>query len=151
MAYGFTIVEMMIVLAIAGLILMIILQAIPTLQRNARNNQRKQDVNSILAAVSHWELNHSGAIPQQSDDYLPRNLTYYTDPTAITITGILSNDNSGRGPETNVDNLEIFNHQKCNPNGNGTSIRQGAGYNDVVALFMIENGGGGQAPACQEL
>lgn len=61
---GFTITEMMIVLAIAGLILLIIFEAIPALQRSSRNNQRRQDVQTMLAAVSHYELNDSGNFPQ---------------------------------------------------------------------------------------
>ena len=48
---GFTIIEVMIVLAIAGLILLIIFLAVPALQRNVRNTQRKTDVTAIAAAV----------------------------------------------------------------------------------------------------
>ena len=40
---GFTIIEVLIVLAIAGLILLIVFLAIPALQRNSRNTQRKND------------------------------------------------------------------------------------------------------------
>jgi len=61
---GFTITEMMIVLAMAGLILLIIFEAIPALERSSRNNQRRQDVQTMLAAVSHYELNDSGNFPQ---------------------------------------------------------------------------------------
>ena len=61
---GFTITEMMIVLALAGLILLIIFQAIPALQRSSRNNQRRQDIQTMLGAVSHYELNDSGNFPQ---------------------------------------------------------------------------------------
>jgi type II secretory pathway pseudopilin PulG len=60
---GFTIVETIIVLAIAGLILMIVFLAIPTLERNSRNNLRKQDVSLMLQAVSHYELVDSGNVP----------------------------------------------------------------------------------------
>jgi type II secretory pathway pseudopilin PulG len=55
---------MMIVLAIAGMILLIIFEAIPALQRSSRNNQRRQDIQTMLAAVSHYELNDSGNFPQ---------------------------------------------------------------------------------------
>ena len=41
---GFTIIEVMIVLAIAGLIMLIVFLAVPALQRNQRNTARKQDV-----------------------------------------------------------------------------------------------------------
>ena len=44
---GFTIIEVMIVLAIAGLIIAVVLVAVPQLQRNQRNNARK----SILSRI----------------------------------------------------------------------------------------------------
>ena len=60
---GFTIIEVMIVLAIAGLILLIVFLAIPALQRNSRNTQRKNDAASIAAAVSEDVNNNNGRIP----------------------------------------------------------------------------------------
>ena len=45
---GFTIIEVLIVLAIGGIILLMIFEAIPALQRGSRNSQRKQEVSSIL-------------------------------------------------------------------------------------------------------
>src|ERR1700749_2754140 len=63
---GFTIIEVLIVLAIAGLILMIVFLAVPALQRNSRNTQRKNDVQSILGAISEYESNNNGALPAAS-------------------------------------------------------------------------------------
>ena len=60
---GFTIIEVLIVLAIAGLILLIVFLAVPALQRNARNTQRKNDVAAILGAASEFGNNNSGAVP----------------------------------------------------------------------------------------
>jgi prepilin-type N-terminal cleavage/methylation domain-containing protein len=39
-ADGFTIIEVMIVLAIAGLIMLVVFLAVPSLQRNSRNEPR---------------------------------------------------------------------------------------------------------------
>lgn len=60
---GFTIIEVLIVLAIAGLILLIVFLAVPALQRNSRNTQRKNDVAAILAAVSEFGNNNNGLMP----------------------------------------------------------------------------------------
>lgn len=60
---GFTIIEVLIVLAIAGLILLIVFLAVPALQRNARNTDRKSDASAVGAAVSEYEDNNSGALP----------------------------------------------------------------------------------------
>jgi prepilin-type N-terminal cleavage/methylation domain-containing protein len=60
---GFTIIEVMIVLAIAALILLIVLLAVPALQRSSRNTQRKNDVSAIAAAVSNVLTDNNGATP----------------------------------------------------------------------------------------
>lgn len=60
---GFTIIEVLFVLSIAGIILVVVFQAIPTLQRNSRNNERKQDITAILSATSTYMLNNSGNMP----------------------------------------------------------------------------------------
>ncbi len=48
---GFTIVEVMIVLAIATLLLVIVLIAVPALQRNSRNTEKKHDVNDLIGGI----------------------------------------------------------------------------------------------------
>lgn len=60
---GFTIIEVLIVLAIAGLILLIVFLAVPALQRNARNTSRRNDVAALLGAVSEYANNNNGLIP----------------------------------------------------------------------------------------
>ena len=62
---GFTIIEVLIVLAIAGLILLIVFLAVPALQRSARNTQRKNDVSAMLGAISEYQDNNGGALPTQ--------------------------------------------------------------------------------------
>ena len=59
---GFTIIEVLIVLAIAGLILLIVFLAVPALQRNSRNTQRKADVSRILGGMSEFASNNSGGL-----------------------------------------------------------------------------------------
>ncbi len=60
---GFTIIEVLIVLAIAGLILLIVFLAVPALQRNQRNTSRKQDVSRVGGVATEWVSNHNGALP----------------------------------------------------------------------------------------
>ncbi len=49
---GFTIIEVLIVLAIAGLIVLVLFMALPTLKRNSRNNQRTADASKVAAAIN---------------------------------------------------------------------------------------------------
>ena len=60
---GFTIIEVMIVLAIAGLILAIIFLAVPALQRNSRNNSRINDAAKFAGLINDYSSNHGGQLP----------------------------------------------------------------------------------------
>lgn len=59
---GFTIIEVLIVLAIAGLIMLIVFLAVPALQRNQRNTQRTSDVSRVGTGVQNWVSNNNGAV-----------------------------------------------------------------------------------------
>ncbi len=60
---GFTIIEVLIVLAIAGLILLIVFLAVPALERSARNTQRKNDASAIASAIADYIDNNGGSVP----------------------------------------------------------------------------------------
>ena len=60
---GFTIVEVMIVLAIAGLILAVVFIAVPALQRNQRNSARNNDRAYIRTAYNQAVSNNGGRRP----------------------------------------------------------------------------------------
>lgn len=60
---GFSIIEVLIVLAIAGLIMLIVFLAVPALQRNTRNTQRKNDVTALIGALQEYVSNNNGTLP----------------------------------------------------------------------------------------
>ena len=60
---GFTIIEVVLVLAIAALIMLLVFLALPALQRSQRDTQRKNDVSRMQAAVSNFKSRNQGKIP----------------------------------------------------------------------------------------
>lgn len=60
---GFTIIEVLIVLAIAGLILLVVFMAVPALQRNSRNTALKNDVQNVLGGMAEYQSANSGRVP----------------------------------------------------------------------------------------
>jgi prepilin-type N-terminal cleavage/methylation domain-containing protein len=82
---GFTIIEVLIVLAIAGLIILIVFLAVPALQRNSRNTQRKNDVSNILGAVQEYSSNNSGKIPTTAAVITPNAKLSFFDPANVTV------------------------------------------------------------------
>lgn len=63
---GFTIIEVVLVLAIAALIFLMVFIALPALQRNQRDTQRKDDIGRVLTAVNNYQSNNRGKLPHQS-------------------------------------------------------------------------------------
>lgn len=60
---GFTIIEVLIVLAIAGLMIAVVLFAVPALNRNSRNTAIKNDAQAFIGGISEYMSANDGALP----------------------------------------------------------------------------------------
>ncbi len=134
---GFTIIEVLIVLAIAGLILLIVFLAVPALQRNSRNTTRKSEVAAILGAVNEWTNNNQGALPttaaQQTAALANAKLQQYS--------GAVTWATGTQAATANVDAAVIVTKAKC-----GVSGATAPGSNRQVAVqYVVETGAGTQA------
>lgn len=65
---GFTIIEVVLVLGIAGLIFAMVFIALPTLQRNSRDAQRREDMATFATALKKFQTNNRGALPATEKD-----------------------------------------------------------------------------------
>lgn len=63
---GFTIIEVVLVLAIAGLIFLMVFLALPALQRGQRDTQRREDLSRISTQINSYSTNARGKIPTDS-------------------------------------------------------------------------------------
>ncbi len=154
---GFTIVETMIVLAIVGAIMLVVFLAVPALQRNSRNTQRRSDVSRIGGAVNEFITNHNGSLPDiaSANETSPTshkmvilasagNLSQYGN-TDISITngaqGAIGTD------DASARLLRIVKGARCSGSDgaavNGT-LRQ------MAIQYVVETGGGYTA-VCQEI
>lgn len=59
---GFTIIEVVLVLAIAGLIFLMVFIALPALQRSQRNTQRRDDYSMLVTAINNYLASNNGKI-----------------------------------------------------------------------------------------
>jgi prepilin-type N-terminal cleavage/methylation domain-containing protein len=75
---GFTIIEVVLVLAIAALIFLMVFIALPALQRNQRDTQRKNDVGRAATALTNYSSNNRGAIPSGTAGWNNFNTEYMT-------------------------------------------------------------------------
>jgi len=149
---GFTIIEVLIVLAIAGLILLIVFLAVPALQRSSRNTSRRNDVASILGAVSEYTNNTNGTFPASGTvssafSTAQPSLGYYTTPANVTWV----NQSSAIAPldPGDLDKVVVANYAKCNAAGTA-AVTQGATTRSVVAVYDVEGSGGAKVAQCKE-
>lgn len=80
---GFTIIEIVLVLAIASIIFLIIFLVVPAAQRAARDQQRKSDLGQLVAAIEEWRLNHPGQhidTPEEMDQLMASFSEYHKEP-----------------------------------------------------------------------
>ena len=60
---GFTIIEVVLVLAIAGLIFLMVFIALPNMQRSQRDTQRRNDFAALSANMTAYMTNNNGTLP----------------------------------------------------------------------------------------
>ena len=60
---GFTIIEVLIVLAIAALILLVVFLAVPSLQRSQRNNGKQSEASRLSSQINTMVSNNQGFLP----------------------------------------------------------------------------------------
>lgn len=66
---GFTIIEVSLVLAIAGLIFLMIFIALPALRRTQRDSQRRDDMMGFLKEIKNYQTNNRGMLPTGTGAY----------------------------------------------------------------------------------
>ena len=146
---GFTIIEVLIVLAIAGLILLIVFLAVPALQRNSRNTQRKNDVANYMSAVNEWTNNNGGKVPSAAADLTTADsgvnalakLGFYSAPTGAVVTG-------AQTTAVDVNTIVLVTGAKCSTTNTGQTI---AGATRSVAIrYAVESSSGAAVPQCQD-
>lgn len=138
---GFTIIEVVLVLAIAGLIFLMVFIALPALQRSQRDTQRKNDLGRAITAVNNYQSNNRGTPPQNQTQwndliasYLKAGGDTFTDPN-----GTDYSFTTGTPPTTFQGDGKIFYTQ--NAVCNGETVTTGQGANKVALQMKLEGGG----------
>lgn len=143
---GFTIIEVLIVLAIAGLILLIVFLAVPQLQRNSRDTQRKNDVSKLLGAVQEVINNNNGSVTSLTGGSSGNvaaatgTLSYYV-PSA-TQPVISAAPASATNSET-FDTVTIWTGAKCS---SGQAVAGSA--RQIAITYLLESGGSAGTKQC---
>lgn len=144
---GFTIIEVVLVLAIAGLIFLMVFIALPALQRNQRDSARKSEVSTVLASITAYQSNNRGQAPSADASTFGK----YLDSTVTSVGGTItlasgttvtkySGTISGSTTISGVteDNIVFVIGAKCDVDD---KVVKGT-TRQASALIQLENGGG---------
>ncbi|OYW42267.1 hypothetical protein B7Z28_01655 [Candidatus Saccharibacteria bacterium 32-45-3] len=139
---GFTIIEVVLVLAIAGLIFLMVFIALPALQRGQRDGQRRDDVSRVISQLTSYSTNNRGALPATLDtnflnNYMKAGDGEFNDPKSgvtYTVAG------SGvAGDATLPDGqIQYIRGVKCNGENATTT---GAGVRQAAVRIKLEGSG----------
>ncbi len=144
---GFTIIEVMIVLAIAGLIMAIVFIAVPALQRTQRDTRRKNDMDRLFSALETYAGNNQGKYPTDQttfdtfvSNYLTVNNGVFDDPQGGAYVPQVVTASASPTAPTNPTDGKITINLKTVCSGT-TTTTTGAGTRNVAILYKLENGG----------
>jgi len=101
---GFTIIEVVLVLAIAGLIFLMVFIALPALQRSQRNTRRRQDMARILTSFTDYASNNGGRMPEMAN-------------MDVLVSRYITGTAGSSSPQIN-NSTECVGDQFCDPDGN---------------------------------
>ena len=156
---GFTIIEVVLVLAIAGLIFLMVFIALPALQSGQRNTERKDNLSRFVASATEYASNNSGKSPFENtrtteiDAYIKKYIistgteqSQFTDPSGNVYKFVnkgfpASPTNTGIVPDTDTagdGNVYYVNKAACDQDEN--RVRAGAGKRQFALLMMLEGG-----------
>ena len=149
---GFTIIEVLVVLAIAGLIMVVVFLAVPALQRTGRNNALNSDARSVLAAVGNYRTNNGGTLPAAQAAAPPTSGVVTVGTTGNTETARVGQGtvsvriDDGSSPITagsaTVGTMEVITGTNAVCNGTASGLSGTGSATNYVVLYVAEGGGG---------
>lgn len=134
---GFTIIEVVLVLAIAGLIFLMVFIALPALQRGQRDQARRNDASAVAGALNSWRTNNRGNLPNANQINGAAFRNYVDNLSQYDLGAIRSQNNTNAEP--NVNQIFVYPGARCNDAGNGVTTNGASGRMAAVQV-RLESG-----------
>lgn len=147
---GFTIIEVVLVLAIAALIFLMVFIALPALQRSQRDTQRKDDLARVQTAITNYQGNNKNNLPSEWDAFTTNYLEAgededsFTDPSGKDYE-FVEDGETGSTPDTrdmnesDQETVRIF--YAVGYTCDGESLAGGKGARKIALRMVLEGGG----------
>ena len=153
---GFTIIEVVLVLAIAGLVFLMVFLALPALQRAQRDTQRKNDMARLKAAYQQYRANNKGRrlgsvyngeymakLPNWEkflNEYLRKDGDIFRDPSGKDYFLQAGLWNFVRGDEPGTGVITFNDRMACDYESPRTEERNKSGIGEIIRI-RLETGG----------
>lgn len=149
---GFTIIEVVLVLAIAALIFLMVFIALPALQRNQRDTARKEELGKVVSAVTTWQSTHRGVSPDSTNvvafakyvDGTPASGNTEIQLSTTSVKFLSGAQTSGNGGAT-TDTMVLAPSTSCSSDGSSFAPKKTS--RSMAAMIKMESG---DAFFCQE-
>lgn len=138
---GFTIIEVVLVLAIAGLIFLMVFIALPALQRNQRDTQRRNDLSRVQSSIQNYQTNNRNSLPTFDGNFISQYLTTggdkFTDPNGNDYS-FKEGGTVNASFDTTQSVIYVTKGAIC---GDNNSVTPGQGQSKVALQYKLEGGG----------
>lgn len=152
---GFTIIEVVLVLAIAGLIFAMVFIALPALQRSQRDQSRKNDASTVAAAITNWNSanrNGGGTFNEESLRKYVDKLDQYDKSSELKVA------TPGASMSVASNEIKVMRGKKCPSSTPAPSaddpanitLQNGSSRNAAVVV-LLENNGSQKQLYCQDV
>ena len=155
---GFTIIEVVLVLAIAGLIFLMVFIALPAMQRSQRDTQRRDQLSGMMTQITQYQANNRNKLPEDQNawnsfitNYMKAGGDTFEDPNgneytvklvacgATSASGSCDNSAQRNGTDFATQNYEILVVTGATCNGEETIANSGT--RKVSIVYKLEGGG----------
>ena len=150
---GFTIIEVVLVLAIAGLIFAMVFIALPALQRSQRDHSRENDASVVAAAITKWNSanRNSGTFSEESLRKYVDKLDQYDKNSELKVA------TPGASMSVAGNEVKVMRGKKCPASMPAPSaddpanitLQNGSSRNAAVVV-LLENNGSQKQLYCQD-
>lgn len=139
---GFTIIEVVLVLAIAALIFLMVFVALPGLQRSQRNTARKNAVGAVTAAVADYSSNNRSNMPSAGSTELDQYVVGTKDAGYTVLVKKIIADNTPLAITNHpLDSVFVFTNAKCG--AVASTISLGSSARSYAVVTALETGTSG--------
>ena len=151
---GFTIIEVVLVLAIAGLIFAMVFIALPALQRSQRDHSRENDASVVAAAITNWNSanRNGGTFNEESLRKYVDKLDQYDKSSELKVA------TPGASMSVASNEIKVMRGKKCPASTPAPSaddpanitLQNGSSRNAAVVV-LLENNGSQKQLYCQDV